>query len=262
MSILSLINCAASAIEDAQNGLRKQLSIANVLACSYLSALVRDIVCGVLTYPETFSRDDFLPEIAISFIFILLYFKLEKYRKYLEILSVVSKLLFFLHLVDIEASTTHNDNIVAVLSAIIIMFLGELTASAFSCESVREIILSISTYQITAIVGAVVYVMLTECGAIDTDANGTLAFYTLLFVALHAPNIRTTIKQYFIKLLKNIQQNDLFHMHLTYNPIFFQMRICNELFFYKLPTYDFTVPTQSYIPNKSVVFLLHQIRRM
>lgn len=268
MSILSLIYYAAIAscgIQGAKKGIQNKLCIANVLVCSYLYALGGDIVRDIFIlqiYPKAFSINDCLPEIAISFAFGLLYFKFDKYRKHLDIFSTIFDAAGLSQFIYIGASKVQNNNIVAVLSAIITALFGEITASAFSGESVKNIILSNAAYRITTVVGAFVYVILNELGIKDTNVKGILVFYTLMFVTLSNPNMRVANKQYFIKLSKSIQQNELFNLHLSYNPIFLQMYICNEHFFCKLPTYSFTKPMQSYTPNRSAIFLLHRILRM
>ena len=267
MSILNLIYFAAIAangIGGAKKGIQKQRSIANVLACSYLSALgggiVRDIFI-LQTYPIALTNEC-LPEIAISLMFGFLYFKLNRYRKHLRIFSVVFDAAGLSQFISIGANKVQNNSIVAILSAITTALLGGMTASAFSGESIKEIIKSNIAYRITTIGGAIAYVMLTECGIKDTNVKGILVFYTLLFATLSDPNTREANKQHFIKLSKSIQENKIFHTHLSCHPIFLQMYISNNHFFCKLPTYNFTAPTQSCIPNRSAVFLLHRIRRM
>lgn len=264
MNILSLIYYAASAIKGAKKGIEKQLGIANVLACSYLFALIDDIVSGIFiiqTSTKAFSINDCLSEMAISFIFGLLYFKLDRYRKHLEVFSVVSDVAEISQFI-IGASKVQKNNIATILCVIITTLFGEMATSAFFSESIKEKILSSSTYYITTVERAIVYVILTEWDIKDTDVKVILVFYTLLFVTLSNSNMRVTNKQYFIKLFKNIQQNELLYTHPSDKSIFLQMHICNEYFFCKPPTYNFTTPKQPYPPNIGVVFLLHRIRRM
>lgn len=267
MSFLDLIYLMAigsCGIQGAKKGLQKQLGIADILACSYLSALgggiVRDIFI-LQAYPVALTNKCLL-EIAVSLVFGLLYLGLGRYRKRLEIFSMVSDAAGLSQFIAKGADNVHNNNIVAVLSAITTALLGGMASSIFSGESIKEIIFSNFAYRIITLGGAIVYVVLTECGIKDTDAQGILALYTLLFIAISDSDIRAENMQYFIKLSKCIQQNELFRTHSSCNSIFLQMHICNEHYFCKLPINSFTKPTQSYTSNRSAVFLLHRIRRM
>lgn len=267
MSFLDLIYLMAigsCGIQGAKKGLQKQLGIADILACSYLSALgggvVRDIFI-LQTYPVALTSKC-LPEIAVSLVFGLLYLGLGRYRKRLEIFSMVSDAAGLSQFIAKGADNVQNNNIVAVLSAITTALLGGMASSIFSGEPIKEIIFSNVAYRIITLGGAIVYVVLTECGIKDTDAQGILALYTLLFITISDSEIRAENMQYFIKLSKSIQQNELFRTHSSCNSIFLQMHICNEHYFCKMPINSFTKPTQSYTPNRSAVFLLHRIRRM
>lgn len=267
MDILNLIYYAAIAscgVEGARKGIQKQLSIANILACSYLCALgggiVRDIFI-LQTYPVALTNKS-LPEIIISLVFGLLYWKFDKYRKKLEIFSVVSDAVGLSQFISIGAGKVRNNNIVAALSAVTTALLGGAVVMAFSGESTKRIILSNVPYRIITVVGAIVYITLTECGIKDTDAQGILAFYTLFAATMSNPDVIAASIRYFFKFSKSIQQCGLLRTPALLNSIFFQMCVCNNHFFCKMPTYISTAPVRSYASNRKAVFLLHRIRRM